>query len=114
MNRKLKFLAVPIAIAALLLTTAGSCEEGDSSNYDVKGVEAKNPDKIEGYANIDGHPNIVRLCIGGVAFATTSREAGLNFLRVPEWDVPFCGGKPSPYYPQIPAGADARPTSEAK
>lgn len=86
-----KIHLIPVALIAALLTLTGC---GDANVKDLKNVDGRKPDKIEAYINIDNHPNIVRLCIGGVAFATTSRAAGENFLRVPEWDVPFCGAAP--------------------
>jgi hypothetical protein len=88
-------VAVPLALAA--------CSSDDANSHDIKGVAWKNPDKIEVYANIDG-----------VAFATTSRDAGQNLMRVPEWDVSFCGGEPSPYVPRTAApGTDPSPTPKS-
>lgn len=81
-----------LAGVAVITVTLSGC--GSANQADVKGVNVRNPDKIEAYANIDQHPNIVRLCIDHVAFATTSRENGQNFIRVPEWDVSFCGATP--------------------
>lgn len=52
-------------------------------------MPAKDPDKIELYLNIDQYPNVVRLCIGGVAFATTTRDF-TALVRVPEWDRTWC------------------------
>jgi hypothetical protein len=80
-----------VALLGLLLTSASSCDEQDTSNGDLKGVTANTPEKIEGYNNVDGHPNIVVLCIHKVAWVTTSR-AGEALRRVPEYDVPVCGG----------------------
>jgi hypothetical protein len=39
----------------------------------VKGVRSQDPDLIESYNNLDSHPNIAKVCIDGVAFATTTR-----------------------------------------
>lgn len=85
--KHVKTLAV---VAAVALALAG-CGSDNANQHDVTGVSWKNPDKIEVYANIDEHPNLVRLCIDHVAFATTSRLNGVNLMRVPEWDVTFCG-----------------------
>lgn len=85
-----------VVVFAAVLALAGC---GSATNADLTGVPALKPDRVEAYTNIDGHPNLVRLCIGKVAFVTTSREAGNNFLRVPEWDVPFCGAIPTPVVP---------------
>jgi len=47
----------------------------ENANYrDLEGVPLTEPQKIEVYANLDGHPNIVRLCIDGKAFITTTRK----------------------------------------
>lgn len=43
------------------------------------------PDQVDLFYNLDSHPNIVRLCIDGVALLTTSRD--LNAVQlVPEWN----------------------------
>lgn len=81
-----KTIVACVALGALLLA---GCTP--ANQRDLEGVNGKQPDKVELYMNVDQHPNIVRLCIDHVAFATTSRENGQNFMRVPEWDVPFCG-----------------------
>lgn len=94
------------ALAALALLTGCS----DANQKDVKGVQAKsNPDNVTAWANIDQHPNIVRLCADGIAFLTTSREA-LPAQRLPEWDwacpkppgfVPY-KGTPTTLVPLVP------------
>lgn len=79
-------------ISLVAVTAAGLALAGCGANQrDLENVPLTNPDKIEIYANIDQHPNIARLCIGGVAFATTTREYGDAVLRVPEWDA-WCKG----------------------
>lgn len=77
-------------VAVLLLVVGlGACS---SDNFkDVEGVDSRDPDKIENYNNMDGHPNIGRLCIDGVAFLTTTRDYH-PIERVPEWDD-WCGSK---------------------
>jgi hypothetical protein len=67
---------------ALLVALTG-CD--DANQKDATGVHWRQLDKIEVYSNIDQHPNIARVCIDGVAFATISREYN-SILRVPEWD----------------------------
>lgn len=47
------------------------------------------PDRVDLFYNLDTHPNVVRLCIDGVAIMTTSREYGDAVTRVPEWDA-YC------------------------
>jgi hypothetical protein len=86
---RLRRLAI-VPVLTLGIFAAG-CGSDNANQKDVKGVPWRNPDKIEVYANIDEHPNIVRVCIDKVAFATTSRPDGINLMRVPEWDVTFCG-----------------------
>jgi hypothetical protein len=63
---------------------------GKNNFRDVEGVGSRDPQKIEVYNNTDQHPNINRVCIDGVAFATTTREYA-PILRVPEWDG-WCKG----------------------
>lgn len=75
--------------AALTLATAGC---GDSGFRDLEGVPSRDPDKAETYNNVDGYPNVVRICIDKVAFATTTRDNSPGAIfRVPEWDASFCG-----------------------
>lgn len=84
MNKKI----VASLMAGGLIVALSGC---GNSFRDLNGIPNKEPDKAEMYANVDGYPNIVRVCIGGVAFATTTREAAGAILRVPEWDASFCG-----------------------
>lgn len=71
-----------LALLVPLLALAGC----GANERDLEGVHIKNPAKAEIYANLDQHPNIVRLCIDGVALMTTTRD--LNAVqRVPEWDA---------------------------
>jgi len=80
------------ALAAALALVAGC----GSSFRDLNGVPTKDPDKAEMYANVDGYPNVVRICIDHVAFATTTRDNSAHAIfRVPEWDVSFCGAIPA-------------------
>lgn len=75
-----------IAFAATLVAavTLTGCSLG-ANDRDLEGIHYKDPDKIEVYINIDQHPNIARICIAGVAFATTSRDYSA-LTRIPEWD----------------------------
>jgi hypothetical protein len=75
--------------AALVVALAG-CGADASNNGDLKGVDFRKPDKIEGYLNVDGQPNLTRLCIDGQAFLTSSRDYDA-VIRVPEWNA-WCGG----------------------
>lgn len=83
-----KPLLVLVAVSAAVLLSAGSCEE--QQLRDLENVPATDPEKAELYNNVDDYPNIVRICVDGVAFATTTREH-VPIFRVPEWDSSFCG-----------------------
>lgn len=84
--------AIKLGIVAIAAVAALSgC--GDTFR-DLEGIEGKDPDKAQIFYNVDGYPNIVRICIDKVAFATTTRDAQAAIFRVPEWDVPFCGAVP--------------------
>lgn len=70
--------------AVAVLALAGAC--GGSNNFrDVEGVKSQIPDAIKVYSNVDAHPNIVKVCIDGVAFATTTRQHD-SLTRVEAWD----------------------------
>ncbi len=75
-----------VAVLVLMVSFLVACGQ----SRDVEGVEFRDADRIEGFNNVDEHPNLVRLCIGGLAFVTTTREH-IPFERVPEWDESFCG-----------------------
>ena len=85
MKRK---LLVPLAAVGICVAAVGAGCQGANSR-DLEGVPFKDPDKVEVYINVDGNPNITRLCIDGVAFGTTSRDYG-NVFREPGWDR-WCG-----------------------
>lgn len=74
-------LIASAAVAVLVLSGCSQTEERD-----LEGVKLRDPNKAEHYTNVNGHPNISRICIDGVAFATTTREYA-PILRVPEWDA---------------------------
>lgn len=80
MKRLLVLIAVVVAVAGC---------GGSNNTRDVEGVDSHDPDKIENFNNMDGHPNLGRMCIDGVAFVTSTREYK-PFDRVPEWDD-WCG-----------------------
>lgn len=91
-NLTVSILAATAVIIGAALAGCGQGGVGNtrSNHSDLRGVTFHRPDRIEGYTNVDGQPNIVRLCIGGVAFATSSREYSA-ILRVAEWDTSYCG-----------------------
>lgn len=72
--------AALIAAAALLAGCSGS-------NYrDLEQVPLTEPQQVEIYANLDGHPNLVRLCIDSKAFITTTRKGGAAWRRADYFD----------------------------
>lgn len=85
-----KQAALPAGVMALALAL-GACSSGNNFR-DVEGVPSKNPDLIEAYNNLDGHPNIAKVCIDGVAFATTTRDAQAAIQRIEAWDATCPGG----------------------
>lgn len=72
-----------VVLAVVAITILGAC--GGDAYRDVEGVPSKNPDTIAVYSNVDKYPNIVKVCIEGAAFATTTRSYQA-VTRVPEWD----------------------------
>jgi hypothetical protein len=99
-----KCAALAAALAAAL--TLGACNLGsdDANKKDVLNVPGIKPDKLEVFINVDGHPNIAVLCIHKVAWVTTTR-VGEAVQRVPEYDVPVCGGVASPWLPVRPGAS---------
>lgn len=85
---KKKIGAVVLAAAALVSLSA--C--GSNNFRDVKGVPSRDPDSITLWNNVDRNPNIVRVCLDGVAFATTTRPDFGSIMRVEAWDK-FCPAK---------------------
>lgn len=102
MTRTRKALVALIAIVALL----GACGPGEpASKADIKeppqegkslpsDYSVRVPDRLTVYQNLDGHPTIVRLCIGGLGFVTTTRRYSA-YERIPEWDSSCADAEPS-------------------
>lgn len=84
----MKKLVIAAALSGSAILLAGCSNQ---TVRDLEGVPISEPDKAEVVVNIDQFPNINRICIDGVAFATTTREAAGAIMRVPEWDGPWCG-----------------------
>ena len=80
-----------VVLGAGVVALGAACTPGNNFR-DVEGVKSKDPDLIESYNNLDGHPNIAKVCIDGVAFATTTRENNAAIQRVPDWDSTCPGG----------------------
>ena len=88
---KQRIVLAAVAVVALGTATT-ACSPGNNFR-DVKGVASQDPDLIESYNNLDGHPNIAKVCIDGVAFATTTRDAQAAIQRVESWDSTCPGGE---------------------
>jgi hypothetical protein len=93
MTIKRRLLVPVLAVTAVATAGLGACSPGNNFR-DVKGVKSQDPDLIESYNNLDGHPNIAKVCIDGVAFATTTRDAQAAIQRVPDWDATCPAAKP--------------------
>ncbi|WP_433220671.1 hypothetical protein [Microtetraspora malaysiensis] len=87
------------ALAVLLLSGCSSPQLGDRGGQnEAPPDKISDVDYVEVFRNVDNFPNIARICIEGVAFASTSSgvrgESGVAnpaLVRVPEWD-PKCAG----------------------
>jgi hypothetical protein len=81
-------LGVGLAAVALALTgcSLDGSVGGGGSFQDVKGIDPVNADSYKLINNVDGYPNLVIVCTGGIAFTTTTREAAGAILRTPELD----------------------------
>lgn len=75
-----------LAVMAALMALSGCAGQ----QHDLEGVRFGDVQKAEGFNNVDQHPNLVRFCIDGVAFVSSTRE-GTNVVRIPEWDTSYCG-----------------------
>lgn len=112
--RLARTFSVAAAAVALVLSLTGCSDQlGDRG-----GREGAAPDKIsdvdyiEVYRNADNFPNVARLCIDGIAFATTASREGTSspaLLRVPEWD-PRC---PTAATGTTPSSAPSTPSTES-
>jgi hypothetical protein len=73
MRDKLRRAGTVVAAMVLAGTVVAGCDSVNNFR-DVEGVRSQDPDKIEVYNNVDQHPNLVMVCIHGVAFITTTRD----------------------------------------
>lgn len=81
-TRKRIFQLAALALVGVTTIVIAGC---GANVRDLEGVPIVEPQKVEIYVNLDGHPNIVRMCIDGVAVMTTTRD--LNAVQlVPAWD----------------------------
>lgn len=82
-------------LGVLLLAGCSSDQLGDRGGKDgAPPDKVGDVDYIEVFRNADNFPNIARICIEGLAFASTSSGkrgesavADPALLRVPEWDA---------------------------
>jgi hypothetical protein len=92
--------SAPRAAAAVLIALAGCSGAGGTfgaDNFrDLEGVPSMDPTRVAIVNNVDGHPNLVAICIQGVAFVTSSRDYGDAVNRVPELDSRFCTNASTP------------------
>jgi hypothetical protein len=99
MRSKMAMRASAVFTGVVLMITLSACSDSSlTGGGGFKDVEKVKPQDAQSYVllnNVDGFPNIVRVCQDGVAFATTTREAAGAILRVPEWDR-FCPGYVAP------------------
>jgi hypothetical protein len=72
-------------------TSGGSPNSGGcNESCDLQNLGNKYPDYANLFMNVNGHPTIAMLCIGGAGIMTTSRDNSAAAARlVPEWDA-FC------------------------
>jgi hypothetical protein len=89
MKRSIKY-TIAGACAVLALAVAG-CTGQNSLNggggfKDVKGVSPQNADSYTLYNNVDKYPNVVVMCVKGVALVTTTRDAQSALQHIVELD----------------------------
>ena len=98
-------LKMTLALTLVGGLLASSCSERNANRTDLDepvfvedvatAIEARPPDDVTVFINVDNHPNIASLCIDGIAFRTISNfhSGGLDgaVARVPEWDD-YCAG----------------------
>jgi hypothetical protein len=92
LDLKPKWLASGASLVIGGLATAliiSACGSGNPQLDDLQNVSPSYPNWVGLYLNVDNHPNIVEMCINGVGFATTTRDAAGAITRIPEWDA-FC------------------------
>lgn len=84
-------------IVALALVIAG-CSSATTRDIDTETawfetsieltpdrLSVQTPDQVDIFLNLDGHPNLARLCIEGLGFLTSTSEFKA-WERMPEWD----------------------------
>ena len=84
---KLAICAIVAGIVAIVMVLT-SCS-GTPQNDDLNNLNPQYPNYAALYINVDGHPNIVMLCVQGVGIMTTTRQYGSAAQLVPQWNA-FC------------------------
>lgn len=91
---------IKYVVAIMLLVIAAAACGKDASDTDLDQpefngdasptlFEAVAPDAVQVFFNVDDHPNLVRLCIDGLAFITVSETHQAwtpSYQHVAEWD----------------------------
>jgi len=77
--------AISGAIATTALIVSCGASSGTPQFDDLQNVPILYPDSAQAYMDLDGMPNIVRECIGGVGFALTTRTGAGAWREIPEW-----------------------------
>jgi hypothetical protein len=92
--------AAALVLAALAVLAACASETKDAERQDldfgrgddevaVENGEVRQPDSIVVWLNADHHPNVVRVCLDGLAFLTVSdghQTHTASVQRIAEWD----------------------------
>lgn len=87
-----------LAVLAMVVLAGCSDQLGDRGGKDGSPPDhIGDVDYIEVYRNADNFPNVARVCVQGLGFATTSSGRGESagatpLIRVTEWDS-FCAKK---------------------
>lgn len=82
-------IGIVVAGAGIAVALTGC---GADNFRDVKNVPSQDADSYTLWNNVDGNPNLVRVCADGVAFLTTTRPDFSAVTRIPEWDS-YCQGR---------------------
>jgi hypothetical protein len=87
MKRNIKYIIVGLSAALALVSCTGQNSfNGGGGNKDVEKIQPKNADSYELINNVDKYPNIVIVCVHGVAFVTTTRDAQAAIQHIVEMD----------------------------
>lgn len=98
--RTKRIVSVLVGAGLSLVLLTGCAEQlGDRGGHEGSPVDVvSDVDYIEVYRNADLYPNIAKVCVDGLGFATPSSgrsDSGggaTPLLRMTEWDQ-FCSGK---------------------